>query len=344
VKFTGKKLNDLLSNPILDVNAILLYGPDRGLVREYSQNISTKCTSNTNDPFSVTNFTGPQLKQDPSILIDAVYSMSLAGGDCVIIIRDAQDNIVPSLAHIFSQTAQAWPIIIEASILTPKSALRKMFEQSANLAAIGCYPDDGYVLEVFIKKVLSQEGLSIDQGACEFLCTYLAGDRQIVRRELEKLILYCLTKQSDTNQVTEADAIKCVGDSSETSMDSLIYSVGDGNQANIDKMLAKMFSEGINPVVVIRSIQRHFQRLHFIHSQRAKGESLDQALGKLRPPVFFKRKDNFERQVYNWSADNINRALLIATKNEIDSKTTGLPAEILCNRALMRIAQTLRRS
>ena len=344
MKFSGKKLDGLLNNPKLEVNAVLLYGPNNGLVREYSQTLSIKCISDPNDPFSITNFTGSQLQQDPSVLIDAVYSLSLAGGDCVVKIQDAQDNLAPTLAHIFSQSIQSWPVIIEANMLTPKSALRKLFEQSKNLAVIACYPDDGYPLELFIKKIIAQEGLSIDQGACVFLCASLAGDRQIVRREVEKLCLYCLTKKTTANEITEADAIACIGDTSETSMDDLVYSVGDGSQANIDKVLTKMFSEGISPVAVIRSIQRHFQRLHFIHSQKEKGKSLDQALGKLRPPVFFKRKARFQRQVQNWSLRKINRALLITTKTEIDSKTTGLPAEVLCNRALMRIAQAMRRS
>jgi DNA polymerase-3 subunit delta len=342
LKFAGKQLSALLSNTKLSVNAVLLYGPDQGLVREYAQRLSLQCTPNLNDPFSVTEFTGPQLKQEPSILVDAVFSMSLAGGDCVIIIHDAQDAIVPSLEYIFSKSAQAWPIIIEANALTPKSTLRKMFEQSKNLASIPCYPQDGYDLENFIQSVLTQDGLSIDRGAKQILCASLAGDRQIVRRELEKLSLYCLAKQTDNNKVTEIDAIACVGDTSEASLDKLVYAVGNGNQSNLDKTLVKAYSEGFNPVTIIRYIQHHFQRLHFIHSQMAKGESLDQALGRLRPPVFFKRKANFQQQVFNWSLERLNRALILATENEIDNKTSGLPAEILCNRTLMRIAQAAR--
>lgn len=343
MKFTGKKLSDLLSKPKLGVKAALLYGPDQGLVREYAQKLSLKCVSNLNDPFAVTEFTGPQLKADPSILVDAVYSLSLAGGECVVLIRDAQDSIADTLDYIFSQTTQAWPILIEANALTPRSALRKMFEQQTNLASIACYPEEGQALETFIKNFMTQEGLAIDPSALGFLCSSLAGDRQIVRRELEKLALYCLAKSDDANKVTEADSIACVGDSSETSLDNLVFSVGDGNQANIDKTLTKAFSEGINPVVAIRAIQRHFQRLHFVHGQMSEGGSLDQALGKLRPPVFFKRKADFQRQVRNWTPDKLNRALMLATENEIDSKTTGLPAEILCGRTLMRIAQAARR-
>ena len=58
MKYTGKKLSELLSNPDLVVNAVLLYGPDQGLVREYSKSISLKCTKNLTDPFAITEFTG----------------------------------------------------------------------------------------------------------------------------------------------------------------------------------------------------------------------------------------------------------------------------------------------
>ena len=57
----------------------------------------------------------------------------------------------------------------------------------------------------------------------------------------------------------------------------------------------------------------------------------------------FIRKATFQHQVRNWTPDKLNRALMLATENEVDSKTTGLPAEILCGRTLIRIAQAARR-
>ncbi len=288
MKLTGKKIAAFLNRPKLGVKAVLLYGPDQGLVREYVQRLSTKFTPNVSDPFAVSEFTGPQLKSDTSILFDAAFSMSLGRGDCVIIIREAQDAIVSTLEHVYSQPVEPWPIIIEANTLTPKSTLRKMFEQSKYLVSIACYPEEGYALISFITNFLAQEGLSINNNASQFLCASLAGDRQIVRRELEKLTLFCQSKQSRSTIVTEEDIIACIGDSSESSLDNLVYSVGDGDQAGIDKSLAKAFMEGVNPIAVIRSIQQHFQRLHYVHSQMATGKPLDQAIGALRPPVFFK--------------------------------------------------------
>jgi len=343
VKFTGKKLNDLLSQPKLAVRSVLLYGPDQGLVRERTKIVAQKCVANLDDPFSVTEFAGSSLKQNASPLTDAAFSMSLGGGDCVILVREAADVITDSLNYIFDQPTRCWPILIEAGDLTPRSSLRKLYESKADLAIIACYPEEGRALEAFIRDFLAGENLTIEPAALIFLAASLAGDRQIVRRELEKLALYSSAKDTAADRVTESDVVACIGDSSETSLDNLVYSVGDGNQAAIDQTLSKAFIEGISPVAAIRAIQRHFQRLHFIRGQIQAGSSLDQALNRLRPPVFFKRKDDFQRQARNWSSENLGRALQLATDSEIDSKTTGLPAEILCSRTLIRIAQAARR-
>lgn len=343
MKLTGKKIDAFLARPKLAAGSVLLYGPDQGLVRERARTLAGKCVADLKDPFAVTEFTGAALRQDPGLLTDAAFSMSLGGGDCVILVREAPDTLVEPLTQIFGQSVPAWPIIVEAGDLPPRSALRKYFEKEANLAAIGCYPEEGQNLGLFIREVLAEQQLTLDPDALQFLIASLAGDHQIVRRELEKLALYASAKDANADRVTEADVIACVGDSSETSLDNLVYAVGDGNQAAIDQTLAKAYQEGISPVAAIRAVQRHFQRLHFVRGQVQGGGSIDQALGRLKPPVFFKRKADFQRQARTWSAENISRALAYATENEIDSKTTGLPADILCGRTLMRIAMAARR-
>ena len=343
MKLTGNKVSEFLRQPKLTVGSVLLYGPDQGLVRERAKHLVQKCVSNPDDPFSVKEFTGSTLKQDARLLTDAAFSMSLGGGDCVVIIRDAGDPIADTITRIFEQDTIAWPLIIEVGDLPPRSALRKFHENSNTAASIGCYPEEGKALESFIKGFMTDEKLTIDPAAIAFLSASLAGDRQIIRRELEKLSLYCSAKDTHADRITEADAILCVGDSSETSLDNLVFSVGNGDQKSIDQTLEKALSEGINPVAAIRAVQRHFQRLHFVRSQLQQGGNLEQAIGRLRPPIFFKRKNDFQRQAGSWSSENLSRALMLATENEIDSKTTGLPAEILCSRTLMRIAQAAKR-
>mgnify|MGYP002279672751 CR=1 FL=1 len=69
------------------------------------------------------------------------------------------------------------------------------------------------------------------------------------------------------------------------------------------------------------------------------GRSADQAIKSLRPPVIFKQAERFRGQLRRWPPDRLAAALDLLTAAEMDCKTTGLPAEAICGRALMRIAQ-----
>jgi DNA polymerase-3 subunit delta len=88
----------------------------------------------------------------------------------------------------------------------------------------------------------------------------------------------------------------------------------------------------------LRAAARHFERLHLAGAAVAQGAAPDQAMARLRPPVIFKLADRFRRQMARWPQIKIAAALEIAITAELDCKTTGLPAEAIAQRALMRIA------
>jgi DNA polymerase-3 subunit delta len=92
-------------------------------------------------------------------------------------------------------------------------------------------------------------------------------------------------------------------------------------------------------VSVVRALMRHFQRLHLAQSRIAAGASDEEALRSLRPPLFFKLQDRFKRQLRLWPAPRAAQALALLTQAELNTKTTGLPAEAVCRDALLRIAR-----
>jgi len=342
VKLNGKKLDDFLRAPRPSKNFVLVYGPDKGLVHERAKDLAGKWVSSLKDPFSVSEFTADQLKADPARLSDAATSMSLTGEDQVIWIRDCGDKITDIIKAVIDDPVKAWPIIIEGGELAPRSSLRKLFETHDECAALACYADEGRGLERVITETLRSQGVTADREAIACLMEMLGGDRLVIRGELEKLALYVKGKEGDSSLITGEDVLSCIGNSSMTSLDELVYAVGNGNQPAIDAALIKAFSDGLNAVAIIRAVQRHFHRLHIVKGHMEMGHSLDSAVSGLRPPIFFKWKSAFQRQAQTWSLSHINRALSLATECEAHCKTTGMPAEVLCNRALMRIAQGAR--
>ena len=68
------------------------------------------------------------------------------------------------------------------------------------------------------------------------------------------------------------------------------------------------------------------------------GANPDSAMKTLRPPVFFKQQNSFRNQLKRWRPQALSRARTELIQAEIDCKTTGMPDEAVCERALMRLA------
>src|SRR5690606_38200317 len=108
----------------------------------------------------------------------------------------------------------------------------------------------------------------------------------ITRGELEKLALYAAGR----DEISLADAVAVVGDSAGLSLDDAIFAAAEGDHAAMDRVLARLFLEGVGAVTVLRAAARHLLRLQYLASQVERGVPAAQAIERLRPPVFFKNK------------------------------------------------------
>lgn len=92
-------------------------------------------------------------------------------------------------------------------------------------------------------------------------------------------------------------------------------------------------------MVVLRSLQNHFGRLHITKAKIENGESLDQAIKTLAPPIFFKAQPAFKAQANRWSLKGITKVLEKLATLEADCKQTGAPVETLCAQAVLGISK-----
>lgn len=316
------------------INAVLIYGPDNGLVRERARILAQTAVDDLNDPFMVSEVTVAALRDDPSRLSDEAASMSLMGGRRLVRLRDATDGITDQVRAMLEAGNIEALVVVEAGDLAARSRLRKLFEESPAAAALACYADDQRALEGVIRETLGQYGLKVSDDAMIFLLDNLGGDRMISRMELEKLAAYA----EGAGLVSLEDASACVGDSAVIVLDDIAFSAASGQQTRLARALAHAFDEGNDPIRVLRVVTRHFLRLHLAAGVVAGGESPDRATKMLRPPVFFKRQDEFRSQLRRWSPVALSQAIESLTGAEIACKSTGIPGEAACGRALMRLA------
>ncbi|NNE85603.1 MAG: DNA polymerase III subunit delta [Alphaproteobacteria bacterium] len=342
MKISASKAESFIRSPGRDTRAVLIYGPDSGLVRERINSLSDVVTDGSKDPFSFAEFSSALLAKDPVRLVDEVLAVSFGGGRRVIIVRDGGDELSAPVSAVLDNEAANHPmaalIVIGAGNLTPRSSLRRLFEGNDACAALPCYPDDGAGLAQLIRGSLAAEDIGIDPAALHVAAALLGADRQANRREIEKLILFA----GPGGNLTEESVLACLGDSAEASTDEAVLSAADGNYDGLVEHLTRVWADGIEPVAVIRNAQRHFQRLHYVLSQTQDGVALDAALKQLRPPLFWRVAGRFRTQLNSWSLAAVEASLLRLTDAELSAKTTGAPAALVCDRALMAITQLAR--
>lgn len=341
MKITGARADSFVVRPDA-VKAVLFHGPDGGLVRERMNILTKTIAGSLDDPFRVADFQAALLRDDPARLGDEAAAMSFGGGRRVVRWRDADADgrLETTLAGLFESFFEH-PIgdamtIVTAGDIGSRSKLVAVFEGSDHGAAIACYPDDERALEGVIRDTLKTQGLTATPDALSWLTERLGGDREVSRRELEKLAMY---KQGAGATVSEDDARACIGDNAALDLDDLIFAVGDGDHDTVQRVYGRLMGEGASPISIINAAARHFLRLHEIRGRVGEGKSVDQAMMALRPPVFFKVRGRFQQQVARWGEASIVRALDVLNEAEMQAKSTDLPAEAITERALMQIAQ-----
>ena len=83
----GKAIDAFLGARDRGVGAVLVYGPDLGLVRERADKIAALVTPDFKDPFNYLDLQDADLKGEPSRLADELCALSLMGGERVVRIR-----------------------------------------------------------------------------------------------------------------------------------------------------------------------------------------------------------------------------------------------------------------
>lgn len=339
MKLPPNRIDSFVRRPDPGIRAVLLYGPDAGAVRDHADALARGVVDPPTDPFRVAELAAAEIGRDPARLVDEVFALSLTGGRRLVRVRDATDAVVPALDAVLEGGESDTLILLEADELTPRSALRKLGEGAAAVATIACYMPDEAAIGRFIRRVLADAGVSTDGEAEHLLTTLLVGDRQIARRELEKLIAYA----GEGGRVDLEAVRACIGDVTERSLDDLAMAVAEGDLAGVDRGLGRLLSDGGEAIGTLRAVQRHFLRLHQLAVMIDGGDAPEAAMAALRPPVFFKAKAAIRSQARRWTQGQIGEALRRLIEAEAECKRTGRPAETICADALLRVARAVAR-
>lgn len=335
MKIQAKEAKSFLGNPG-EFQGALVYGTDRGQVRQRVGEIIAKLLINPNDPFNKSELTNETLLADPARLADELAAMSFTGERRVIELRDVSDKVSDIIASAVDYLSPQNFLLVWADELPARSPIRALFEKQPKLASFACYKDEGAGLSQLVRDTLRGYGLKADSEVVTYLSEHLSGDRMIILSELEKISLY----YGEDTELNVQMVRQIVGDPGEHTLDDICEAVADGQIEPLCRCLDRLYEEGMQPVVILRSVSRYFGRLLEIQmQQQASGQSIDSVIKSIKPMIFFKQQPILARHATRWRSGRLRQAQQLMLEAEYESKLGGDLGAILCTHALMRAAK-----
>jgi len=324
--------------------AVLVFGPDLGLVRERVEMLMRAIVDDLSDPFRVSVILGPDLKSDPARLADEAMAIAMLGGRRVVRVRDADNSHAATFKAFLDDPRGDALVIAEAGDIDRKGALARAFGEAGNhAAAIICYEDDDEALELVIEKRLATHALAADPDALDELMRRLGDDRKVTAGEIEKLALYIGPGDGKTRRtITRENVRAIIGTESEADLSDISDAAAMGDLKGLERAYAASLSGGGAPEAISRACLMHFLRLSLAGALVERGVSASDAVTRSfwrMPP---KRQAMVERQARLWPASRSREALNLLAEAEIATKSTNTPKEAMLGRALMQVASLAR--
>lgn len=334
MKIAAKATEGVLAKPG-QYRLALLYGPDSGLTRDRVQRMTKAFLGDPYDPMAYSEFDEAKLLSDPALLADELGAVSMLAPKRVLHIRDAGDKIAKLLEESAAFFNDDVFVIVSSGELGTRSSLRSWAERAPQAAAIASYRDELRDVQDIIRQKLGTQGIRLDAQAMEYLASQLGNDRYVTYQELEKIITYAGEQKS--LDVEELEAL--VDYNRDMQLDDIVNAVADRNLETLERMLALHLRQGTQPIAYLRALQRYFNRLYLLKAQVLAGQSAQEVVAALRPPVFFRQVPVLTRHVQNWSLEAIIKALGLLVCAELACKSSDLPPAPASHRRLMQVAK-----
>ncbi len=308
-----------LTRPDLSEGIFLAYGPDGGLVRETAQRLIRQLSGDDPASANISIFEGSELASDPSQLVLESRSGSLFGGKRIIRVRNATKALVMPLTELRDDPGGT-AIVLEADNLAPRDALRALVEAAKLGRALPCYPDSDETLMALMRETFNQAGIRTDSDVVPTLREILGNDREITRRELEKLSLYA----ASTKSLTREDVLLLCADNGALAIDAILDATGGGHAEKLELALNRALAANVNPQQLLAMLTNHFANLRRWRTEVDTGKTARSVLDGVKPKPHFSRMNALEQQLRIWT----DLALATATERllQATSDTRRRPA------------------
>jgi len=323
-----------LKRPDLDAGILLVYGPDTGLVRETAQRLVRHYAGDDADGMGLVTLDGGELDGDPGRLLVEAKTASLFGERRVVRVRGAGKSLTLPLSELAADPAGA-VVVLEAGNLPPRDPLRALVEAAPTGRALPCYADSDETILKLINESFAAAGIRAEPDVAQTLRDQLGNDREVTRRELEKLTLYA----AESKVLTREDVLTLCADNAALVLDEVADAIGTGHAERLDAALGRALAAAVNPQQLLASVSGHFAQLRRWRTIVDGGTSARDVLAGARPRPHFSRTSSLEQQLRLWSDASLSIATDRLHQATGDTRKSYGRAETITRRVFLALTQ-----
>jgi len=313
---------------------LLFFGPNEGLIKDDILKICKSFKEGLETDEITIN--GKTLDENHSLIDEEIRSFSMFSEKKIIHLENLKDK---HLQYFESQEIENAKIllIIKSDNLSKSSKIRNFFEKHKKYATIPCYEDDMRSTMNLLSQFQTKNKIKFNSDVKNYLLQNLSSDRLISKNELEKILL--VIGNEHDQEIELVDIQKVINDGSSNSLNIINEYVMYGKVNQVSKHLYKIFDEGTNAVAIIRSLLNYLVRVNKTQIEIKKTGNFDEAIKQLRPPVFWKDKDNFRNHCSKWPTKEILHYIERLLEAEYICKTQSSLNKEICEKHILSVAK-----
>ena len=294
----------------LDKKIYLFFGENLGLKNELKKKIKLN-----NKEAEILNFNQDEIVKDNNLILNEVSNISLFEKEKIIFIEQVDDKILEIIKDICEKYNDQ-KIYLFSNILEKKSKIRGYFEKSNKCGAVACYADNEVgIRKMILNKLKNYSGLT--PQIINLVTENSNLDRVKLNNELDKIVTYFQNKKIDYDKLEALLDIKSNDDFNNLKDEALM-----GNKLKTNKLLSNTIIDNEKNIFYLSLINQRLIKMKEVMSM-SKGTNLEDAINKIKPPVFWKDKPNFVTQTKKWNEKKIKKILNKTYLLEIEIKSNA---------------------
>ena len=280
----------------LEKNLFLFYGENLGLKNDFKNIIKLN-----NKDSEIVKFNQDEILKNENLFFNEISNISLFAKKKIYYIEQTNDKLLDIIKEVVPKI-DTQKLFFFSEILDKKSKIRNYFEKSELCGAVACYPDN----EISIKKKILDKLKGFDgltTNNINLLIENCNLDRSKLDNELTKVLTYFQNKKLDNKKLEDLLDIKI-----NNNFNNLKDEAFNGNKIKTNKLLSDTIIDPEMNIFYLSLINQRLSKLLQI-SIASKISNIDDAINKIKPPIFWKDKPSFTIQTKKWSSQKIKFAL-----------------------------------